>query len=102
MPPISQLFSSGKPNTELLKEILGEKIEFDVFDEIDVSYHCNCSKERVERVIASLGTKEIGEMIDEGKDVDVSCQFCDNIYTFTKSDLERLLKSRKSKENKDE
>lgn len=76
MPPISQLFSSGKPNEELLKDILGDEIEFDVFDEIDVSYHCNCSKDRVERVISSLGSKEIGLMIEEEKNVDVSCQFC--------------------------
>ncbi len=102
MPPISQLFSSCKPNIELLKEILGEKIEFDVFDEIDVSYHCNCSKDRVERVIASLGAREIGEMIDEGKDIDVSCQFCDNIYTFNKGDLERILKKSAQKDNADE
>ena len=102
MPPVSQLFSSGKPNSELLKEILGEEIEFDVFDEIDVSYHCNCSKERVERVIASLGSKEIGLMIEEEKDIDVSCQFCDNIYTFNKQDLERILKKSAQKDNEDE
>ena len=102
IPPISQLFSSGKPNEELLKEILGEDIEFDVFDEIDVSYHCNCSKQRVERVIASLGSKELESMIEEEKDVDVSCQFCDNIYTFSKSDLERILRKSAQKDNEDE
>lgn len=97
MPPISQLFSSGKPNEELLKEVLGD-IEFDIFDEADVSYHCNCSKQRVQRVIQSLGKKEISDMIEEGKDIDVSCQFCDNVYTFTKSDLQKLLKKTSNKE----
>ena len=66
------------------------------------SKKCNCSKKRVERVIQSLGNKEIGEMIDEGKDVDVSCQFCDNIYTFTKKDLERLVKKSSKKEEKED
>ncbi len=94
IPPVSHMFSSGKTNEEYLKEILGD-IEFDIFDEADVSYYCECSRERVERAVLSIGQKELSEMIEEGKDVEVSCQFCDKIYKFTKSDLEKLAKGAK-------
>lgn len=94
IPPVSTLFSTGKPNSEYLKDIMGE-IECDIFDEADVSYHCDCSKARVERALVSIGEKELCEMIDEGKDIDVSCQFCDKIYKFTPSDLKDLLKRAK-------
>ena len=88
------MFSSGKTNEEYLKEILGD-IEFDIFDEADVSYYCECNKEKVERALLSVGPKELQEMIDEGKDVEVSCQFCDKIYTYTPKDLEKLMKGNK-------
>ena len=94
IPPVSTLFSTGKTNAEYLKDIMGD-IECDIFDEADVSYHCDCTKERVERALVSIGEKELTEMIDENKSFDITCQFCDKIYTFTPSDLKQLLKRAK-------
>lgn len=94
IPPVSTLFSTGKTNAEYLKDIMGD-IECDIFDEADVSYHCDCTKERVERALVSIGEKELTEMIEENKNFDVTCQFCDKIYTFTPSDLRQLLKRAK-------
>ena len=94
IPPVSTLFSTGKTNAEYLKDIMGD-IECDIFDEADVSYHCDCTKERVERALVSIGEKELTEMIEENKNLDVTCQFCDKIYTFTPSDLRQLLKRAK-------
>ena len=91
IPPVSAMFSSGKTNEEYLKEILGD-IEFDIFDEADVSYYCDCTRERVEKAVLSIGKDEINSMIDEGKDIEVSCQFCDKIYKFTPNDLTKLAK----------
>lgn len=96
VPPVSTLFSTGKTNEEYIKDILGD-IEFDIFDEADVSYHCDCTKKRVENALISMGEKDMTEIIDEGKNIDVSCQFCDKIYTFTPDDLKKLLKRAKSK-----
>lgn len=96
VPPVSAMFSSGKPNSEYLKEILGD-IEFDIFDEADVSYHCDCEKKRVEKALISIGEKDLTEMINDGKSIDVTCQFCDKVYTFTPDELENLLKKVKKK-----
>ena len=95
VPPVSTLFYTGKPNAEYIKDILGD-IEFDVFDEADVSYYCDCTRARVENALISMGEKDMTEIIEEGKDIDVSCQFCDKIYTFTPDDLKNLLKKAKN------
>ncbi len=96
VPPVSTLFSTGKTNAEYLKDIMGD-IACDIFDETDALYHCDCSRARVERALVSLGEKEISDMINDGKDIDVSCQFCDKSYSFSPNDLEILLKRAKSK-----
>lgn len=98
IPPVSTLFSTGKTNAEYLKDILGD-IEFDIFDEADVSYHCDCSRKRVEKALVSLGDKELSEMVNDGKSIDVSCQFCDKVYTFTPEDLKNLLKTGRKNED---
>lgn len=94
VPPVSTLFSTGKTNEQYLKDILGD-IEFDVFDEADVSYYCDCTRARVENALISMGEKDMTEIIEEGKNIDVSCQFCDKIYTFTPDDMKNLLKKAK-------
>ena len=98
IPPVSTLFSTGKTNAEYLKDILGD-IEFDIFDEADVSYHCDCSRKRVEKALVSLGEKDLSEMVNDGKSIDVSCQFCDKVYTFTPEDLKNLLKTGRKNED---
>lgn len=95
VPPVSTLFSTGRTNAEYIKDILGD-IEFDVFDEADVSYHCDCSRKRVENALISMGEKDMNEIIADGKNIDVTCQFCDKIYTFSPDDLKNLLKKAKS------
>ncbi len=102
IPPISTLFSTGKTNEEYMKDILGD-IAFDLFDETDVSYHCDCSRDRVERALVSIGEKELAEMLDEGKEITVDCQFCDKTYTFSPTDLKALIKrTKKHHEHEDQ
>lgn len=94
IPPVSQMFSSGEPNGQYIANILGD-IEFDIFDESEVSYKCSCSRKRVSDAILSMGKAEIQSMIDDDKDVDVTCQFCDNVYKFTKQDLTEMMRKLK-------
>lgn len=91
---VSHMFSEGKTNTELLSEIMGD-IEIDIFDEIDCSYHCDCSCERVEKALVSLGKAELEEIIKDAKPIDVGCQFCGKQYTFTTDDVKKLYEKAK-------
>ena len=58
-------------------------MDLEILETTPVAYRCYCSRERVESTLISLGRKELGEIVDEGKPIDISCQFCDTIYTFT-------------------
>ena len=59
-------------------------------DRIPVSFYCNCSKERVEKVLTSLSREELKDLIDEGKDVELNCHFCNTDYTFSVEELKKL------------
>ena len=64
----------------------------DSTDTLPAKFDCNCSKERIEKAIISVGKKEIQEMIDDGKDIEVKCHFCNTAYTFSVDELKELLK----------
>ncbi len=58
--------------------------------EESIEYRCYCSRERVEQALASIGKDELAEMEADGKPIDVTCQFCDRIYTFTVDEIKSL------------
>ena len=84
---VSKLFERGYDNKKIA-DIALEGIEFDVFDELEVEYKCNCSRERVSDALHSLGKSELYKMLDEqvaeGKDesLEVLCRFCDKKEIF--------------------
>ena len=66
--------------------------DYRVLEKIDVRFKCNCSREKFLGGIVSLGTQEIKAMIDEGKDIETVCHYCEEKYTFTVDELKNLLK----------
>ena len=79
-------------DAEKLIEILMKDIDFKILEKREITYKCNCSREKVEDAIVSVGPKEIEEILREDKKAEVSCYFCDKVYDFDESDLERMLK----------
>lgn len=94
---ISGLLRNGKTLKDIA-DIALDGIEYDVFDELDVSYRCTCSRERIAGALHSIGKKELDDMLRaqeaEGKprELEVLCQFCDNRYTFTESEIQDFFK----------
>ena len=92
---VSAYFDRGMTNEEIAAIAL-DGIEYDLFDELDVAYHCSCSRERIGAALHSLGKKELDKMlaeqIAEGKEeaLSVHCQFCNTTYSFTRKDVENL------------
>ena len=92
---VSSLFEAGLSNVEIA-EIALEGIEYDLFDELDVDYLCNCSRDRMERALISLGKPELHKMlleqVSEGKEehLEVNCRFCNKKHTFTRQDIEKM------------
>ncbi len=87
--PVTTLLEEGKSPEQILEEVLGDLgVEFT--DRIPVSFYCNCSKERVEKVLTSLSREELKDLIDEGKEVELNCHFCNTDYTFSVEELKKL------------
>ncbi len=89
---VIELLEEGKTPEELLESVLGE-LGLEITDRMPVSFRCDCSRERVEKVLLSLGKKDLQEMIDEGKEVELHCHFCNRNYTFSVEEVERLMKA---------
>ena len=90
MPPITQFLRKGKKPEELLEELFSG-IPFQILERRDLSFKCTCSKERVEEALISLGRDEILKLIHEQGNAEVKCEFCREIYSLTKDELENLL-----------
>ena len=87
---VTDLLEQGFTPEMLLEHILGE-FGLEITERIPAGFHCNCSKERVEKVIASIGRKDIQEMIDEGEPIEVKCHFCNTAYEFTPEELAKII-----------
>lgn len=90
LPSITALLDAGKTPEEILSGLLGD-FGLEILEKKPVQFHCDCSRERVERAIVSIGKKEIREMIEEGKPIEAGCQFCNKKYSFSVEELEELL-----------
>lgn len=90
---VSSLFDKGMSNEEIMALAM-QGIEYDLFDEIEVDYVCNCSRERMEHALRSLNKTDLRKLFDEqiaeGKpeELTVECRFCDSKYSFTPADLD--------------
>ena len=90
MDSVTNILNAGNTPEQLLEILLGD-LGLEITDTIPATYYCDCSRERVERAIISIGKKDIQEMIDDGKPVEVRCQFCNNKYEFETEDLKHML-----------
>lgn len=87
--PVTTMLEEGSTPEDILQKILGE-FEVEITDKQPVQFVCSCSRERVEKVLVSLGEKELEGLIEEGKDVELNCHFCSSRYTFTVDEIRRI------------
>ena len=88
---VTAMLDRGYTPEQILQEVLqGMDVEFT--DQMPAEFYCNCSKERVERALISIGRKELQSLISEGKEVEMNCHFCNRNYTFSIEELKELLK----------
>lgn len=87
---VTNLLGEGKSLEDILG-ILLEGLDPEVVDEVEPSFYCSCSKERVSRALASLGKDELNSMIEDAQPINVHCDFCNSDYEFTPDELKELL-----------
>jgi molecular chaperone Hsp33 len=88
LPPVTALLDQGLELEEMLRWIVKD---VQILEEMDIVFSCNCSRERVERTLISLGKKELEELRDEGKETEVVCDFCNEPYLFTPEEIDQLI-----------
>lgn len=91
---VTSLLEEGKTPEMILTYILGG-LGLDILEQTPVKFNCNCDKDRVEKALISIGSKELEEMIEEGKSIEVNCHFCNKNYEFTVEDLKDLYEKAK-------
>ncbi len=91
MKPITTLLDEGKTIEEIVRLALNG-FEVEVLSEQEVSYKCNCSRERFEKALRSLNNTELKEMADEMEKAETVCQFCGSVYTFTNEEIRAFIK----------
>lgn len=88
---VTAMLDNGHTPEEMLNQVL-EGLNVEITDTIPAEFYCNCSKERIEKAIISIGKKDIQSMIDGGEPIEVKCHFCNTAYQFGVDELNVLLK----------
>ena len=88
---VTNLLEEAHTPESLLEKVL-EGFDVQINEKMDTRFHCNCSKERVEKALISIGRKELNEMIQEGKPIEMNCHFCNTNYNFTVEELKEILR----------
>ena len=86
---VTSLLDEGKTPEQMLETLL-EGLDCQVVSTMSAAFACDCSKKKIERVLISLGRKEISDMIEAEQEIEVSCHFCNTRYQFSVEELKRL------------
>ncbi|MBQ4559928.1 MAG: Hsp33 family molecular chaperone HslO [Tyzzerella sp.] len=89
--PVTSMLDKGMTPEQILETVL-EGMDVEFTDKMPTQFKCNCSKSRVEKALISIGRKDIQEMIDDGKEIEMHCHFCNTSYPFTVEELKEILK----------
>ena len=88
---VTNLLEEAHTLESLLEKVL-EGFDVQINEKMDTRFCCNCSKERVAKALISIGRKELNEMIQEGKPIEMNCHFCNTNYNFTVEELKEILR----------
>lgn len=90
LPSVTSMLESGMDGKAIVDRVL-LGLNPQVMEEIATSYECDCSKEKVEKALMTIGTADLQSMIDDNETIDTSCHFCSKHYAFTVDDLQEIL-----------
>lgn len=84
-----------EPTAEHLLHAILDGFDIEINDTVPTEFYCNCDKKRVEKALISIGRKELNELIQEGKEVELNCHFCNTNYVFSVEELKEILRKAK-------
>jgi molecular chaperone Hsp33 len=99
LPSVTEMLRKGEGPEQMLKAIFAG-VPFYVLERRDLFYRCSCSRDRIERVLISLGCSELNEILAQEGKAEVTCEFCRTRYRFTGAELEALIKEAECREGR--
>lgn len=93
MPSVTSLLDQGLEPEEMLRLLLPDAV---ILDELEIRFQCQCSRERIEQTLISLGKHELQQLIEEDQQAEVVCHYCNEKYVFNKDELQVILDQAKS------
>lgn len=87
---VTSMMEEGMGPEEILKEVLGE-FDLQINEKIPARFYCDCSKSKVSRALIAIGRGELQKIVEEGKEIEVKCHFCNTAYTYSVKEVEFLM-----------
>lgn len=88
---VTEMLEKGMTPEDILKEVMGD-MDVEFTDKIETGFVCNCSEEKIAKALASISKKDMDEIINDGKEIEVKCDFCNTTYKFSVEELQTLRK----------
>ena len=88
---VTEMLENGMTPEDILKVVMGD-MDVEFTDKIETGFVCNCSKEKIAKALASISKKDMDEIINDGKEIEVKCDFCNTTYKFSVEELQTLRK----------
>lgn len=91
--PVTTMMEKGMSPEDILDYYLGD-LDLKINEKLPVQYHCDCSKKRVAGALATLSTKDLEDIINDGEEIEVKCYFCNSAYKFQVDELKEMIDQR--------
>lgn len=87
---VTELLKEDDDPEVMLRKVMSD-FDLEILETTDIAYRCDCSRDRMERALISLGADELRQLVDEQGGAELTCRFCDSVQTFTKEDIEGFI-----------
>ena len=88
---VTIMMEDGKTPEQILEYFLAD-MDLKILEKTDVQFHCDCSKERVARALATISKKDLDDIINDGEEIEVKCHFCNSAYKYSVDEIKALRK----------
>lgn len=89
--PVTEMLDNGFTPEQMLETVLAG-LDVEILERTSCRFFCNCDRDRIEKALISVGRKELQDMIQEDREIEVNCHFCGRHYIFTPAELKELLR----------
>lgn len=89
--PVTEMLDNGFTPEQMLETVLAG-LDVEILERTPCRFFCNCDRDRIEKALISVGRKELQDMIQEDREIEVNCHFCGRHYIFTPAELKELLR----------